>query len=210
MTMKRSDPAQKRHLLQQLQAQGINDPMVLKAMNTVPREQFVASGDEDYAYENIPMGIGHGQTISQPYIVAQMTSELLGGKSLKKVLEIGTGSGYQGAILSTLVDEVYTVECVPELYEQATKRFKQYGYNNIHTKLGDGKLGWEAYSPYDGIMVTAATETVPTPLYEQLRDGGRLVIPVGRFGSQRLAVITREGDEYRSRYLEFVSFVPLV
>ncbi|HID62017.1 MAG TPA: protein-L-isoaspartate(D-aspartate) O-methyltransferase [Anaerolineae bacterium] len=187
----------------------ITDEEVLAVMEKVPRHEFVPQKYLDQAYEDHPLPIGYGQTISQPYIVALMT-QLLKSKHSDKVLEIGTGSGYQAAVLAELTDEVYTVEIIEELAEQAAERLKRLGYTNVKVKHGDGYYGWEEYGPYDAIIVTCAPDHVPQPLIEQLADGGRLVIPVGPPGSyQTLWQITRQGDEVISKNVTGVIFVPL-
>jgi protein-L-isoaspartate(D-aspartate) O-methyltransferase len=184
---------------------------VLKAMASVDREDFVPENMGAHAYENVPLSIGHGQTISQPFIVALMT-DLLEPEAGDRILEIGTGSGYQAAILAGLVDEVYTVEIIPELAEDAAARLTGLGYDNVHVKTGDGWHGWPEAGPYDGIIVTAVDEDVPPRLVEQLAPGGRLVLPLGpRHGRQMLVVMTRDessGELVREDVLP-VQFVPL-
>ena len=187
----------------------ITDEEVLAVMEKVPRHEFVLEEYLDQAYADHPLPIGYGQTISQPYIVALMT-QLLKLKHCEKVLEIGTGSGYQAAVLAELTDEVYTVEIIEELAEQAEERLKRLGYTNVKGKHADGYYGWEEHAPYDTIIVTCAPDHVPQPLVEQLADGGRLVIPVGPPGSyQTLWQITRQGDEVVSKNITGVIFVPL-
>jgi protein-L-isoaspartate(D-aspartate) O-methyltransferase len=185
-------------------------PRVMEAMAEVPRHEFVPTHEQIYAYANGPLPIGHGQTISQPYIVALMTDLLECGPD-DKVLEIGTGSGYQAAILSRVVNQVYSVEIIPELAERAAERLAHLGYSNVETRHGDGYLGWPEHAPYDGILVTAAAPSVPPPLVEQLRDGARLVIPVGPpYGHQELLVIEKRPDgSTRTRDILGVAFVPL-
>ncbi len=183
---------------------------VLRSLNTAERHRFVPRDQIPYAYENRPLRIGHGQTISQPYIVALMT-ELLEPNPDDVVLEVGTGSGYQAAILSPLVDHVYTIEIIEALAAQAGERLTRLGYDNVTTKLGDGYFGWEAHSPFDSIIVTAAATHVPPPLIEQLRPGGRMVIPVGgRFTTQWLLLIEKNEDGgIVTRQIAPVIFVPL-
>jgi protein-L-isoaspartate(D-aspartate) O-methyltransferase len=193
----------------QIEARDVRDRDVLDAMKTVPRHLFVPNDLVDQAYEDHPLPIGYGQTISQPYIVALMT-EKLGVKRGDRVLEIGTGSGYQAAVLAQLGVEVYSVEIVPELARAADKRLKQLGYP-VAVRQGDGYFGWEEYAPYDAIVVTAAPDHVPQPLVRQLRDGGRLVIPVGPRGSfQTLWQFIRQGNDLKVTDLGGVAFVPLV
>jgi protein-L-isoaspartate(D-aspartate) O-methyltransferase len=193
-----------------IRSRGIQDPAVLEAMRTVPRHRFVPGVSKERAYGDYPLSIGHGQTISQPYIVALMTSEL-DVNAGDKVLEIGTGSGYQTAILAEMGLDVYTVEVIPELQQAAQERLNALGYENIHYHVGDGTLGWAEHASYQGIIVTAAPPKVPQPLKEQLDDGGTLVIPVGpRAQYQTLRKITRHGDKFTSRSLGGVAFVPLV
>lgn len=186
------------------------DDRVMRSMATVPRHEFVPDGQERFAYDNRPLPIGHGQTISQPYIVALMT-HLIQPESDDVVLEIGTGSGYQAAILSELVDSVYTIEIIDELASDAAARLERLGYDNVTTRLGDGYYGWEEHAPFDAIVVTAAASHVPPPLIEQLRPGGRMVIPVGgRFVTQQLLLIEKTADdEIVTRQIAAVRFVPL-
>ncbi len=198
-------------LVEWLKQTGIQNDAVLKAIADVPRDRFVSQEMQDVAFEDEALSIECGQTISQPYVVARMTELLLGDRPLKKVLEIGTGSGYQAAILSHLVDEVYTVERYKTLLQQATQRFETLGYDNIHTLHADGFLGWDVYAPFDGIIVTAAAPELPASLLEQLADGGRMVIPVGTpYETQQLFLITRQGDEFEKQALDPVIFVPML
>jgi protein-L-isoaspartate(D-aspartate) O-methyltransferase len=196
-------------LVDEIKALGVQDPEVLRVMASVPRHKFVPPEYLDQAYDNHPLPIGYGQTISQPYIVAWMT-ELLELKPGEKVLEIGTGSGYQAAVLAELGDvEVYTIEIVPELAESAAKRLQELGYTNIHTKQGDGYYGWEEYAPYDAIIVTAAPDHLPAPLVEQLTGDGHLVIPIGPPGwVQSLWKFVYEDGELKGYNLGGVQFVP--
>ena len=188
----------------------VSDPRVLAAMDAVPRHRFVPLQHEDEAYGDYPLPIGYGQTISQPYIVGLMT-ELLELKGDEKVLEIGTGSGYQTAILSLLAREVYSVERIPQLAEKARERLSELGYGNVRIRLGDGYEGWPEHSPYNAIIVTCAAEEMPRPLVDQLADDGRLVAPVGESGwSQNLVVLHRRGTEISRREVAGVVFVPLV
>lgn len=183
---------------------------VLKAIGTVPRHEFVPEDEKSYAYENRPLPIGRGQTISQPYIVAIMT-DLLKVDPSSKVLELGTGSGYQAAILSGLVNKVYTIEIIEILGKQAKERLKRLGYDNVNVKIGDGYYGWEEHGPFDAIVVTAAGSHIPPPLIKQLKTGGRMVIPVGsHFMTQQLLLVTKDEDEkITTRQILPVRFVPL-
>jgi protein-L-isoaspartate(D-aspartate) O-methyltransferase len=195
----------------QIRARGITDPLVLEAMRAVPREWFVPSALARFAYEDRPLPIGEGQTISQPYIVAVMT-EAARLKPGARALEIGTGSGYGAAVLSRIATEVYTVERVRALAEAARDRLAELGYANVHVLEGDGTLGWAEHAPYDAIVVTAGGPRVPEALLSQLAVEGRLIMPVGP-GSrhQRLVRVTRTGtQEYRYEDLEEVAFVPLI
>ena len=193
----------------QIRARGVSDEAVLAAMETVPRHEFVPDKYLDQAYADHPLPIGYGQTISQPFIVAWMT-ELLELERGDKVLEIGTGSAYQAAVLAEITDQVYTVEIIEELEKSAEERLKRLGYTKVKVKHADGYFGWEEYAPYDAIIVTCAPDHIPQPLIQQLKDGGRLVIPVGPPGGyQSLWLITKQGDQVVSKNLGGVSFVPL-
>lgn len=197
-------------LIQRLIDKGIKDPNVLAVMRELPRHLFVDEALASRAYEDTALPIGHSQTISQPYIVAKMTELLLDGMPKKSVLEVGTGSGYQTAVLSRLVERVFSVERIAPLQNQARERFYQLKYNNIKLKHSDGSWGWEEYAPYDGIIVTCAPEHVPEGLLKQLAPGGRLVIPVGGSSGQSLYVIDRNGQKFEQTILDPVSFVPLL
>jgi len=178
-------------------------------MEAVPRHLFVPEEYQDRAYDDGPLPIGYGQTISQPYIVAYMT-ELLNVGPDDVVLEIGTGSGYQAAVLSRIVKKVYTVEIIEELGLAAKERLKALNYDNVEVKIGDGYYGWEEHAPYDGIIVTAASEYIPPPLIQQLKDKGRMIIPVGSpFSVQNLMLVEKSGDKIKTKSLIPVRFVPL-
>ena len=193
----------------QVRERGVTDERVLEALRNVPRHEFVPAPLQAEAYEDYPLPIGCGQTISQPYIVAVMT-ELLALRPDSKELEIGTGSGYQTAILAELAGDVYSVEVVPELYHHAERRLARLGYTNVRVSLADGYDGWPEHGPYDGIVVTAAPDHVPEALKEQLAPEGRLVIPVGRPGQvQVLWLFVRNGDEFAAQRIAEVAFVPL-
>ncbi len=192
----------------QLRARGIEDERVLAAMARVPRHLFVPPDGAAFAYADEPLPIGRGQTISQPYIVAYMTDSLRLGAG-DKVLEIGTGSGYQTAVLAEVAGEVWTVELVEELSVRARIRLEALGYDNIRFRVGDGSAGWPEAAPFDGIIVTAAPRSVPQALEGQLAPGGRMIIPVGQ-GSQELVLVRREGNSFRRKSLIGVRFVPLV
>lgn len=193
----------------QLAARDIKDAKVLQIMGRVPRHEFVLPEDLARAYEDHPLPIGWGQTISQPYIVALMT-QLLELKPGDKVLEIGTGSGYQAAVLAEITDQVYTIEIIPQLAERAAARLKRLGYDKVQTKIGDGYYGWEEHAPFDAIIVTAAPDHVPPPLVQQLKEGGRLVIPVGPPGSyQTLWRIRKQAGQVVAENITGVVFVPL-
>ncbi len=195
----------------QIEARGVKNPLILKAMRTVPRHLFMPEEMRSMAHSDRPLPIGRGQTISQPYIVAYM-SELLRLGGGEKALEIGTGFGYQAAVLSHVASFVYTVEYHQELMDRAEQIFHSLNYTNILTKRGDGSQGWEEHAPYDGIIATASGPEVPRPLKEQLKTGGRLVMPIGRyrFGQQIVRVTRGSGANYHlEKFLE-VSFVPLV
>jgi protein-L-isoaspartate(D-aspartate) O-methyltransferase len=206
-------------LIQRLQEEGIRNMALLEIMRSTPRHIFVDEALASRAYEDTALPIGHGQTISQPYIVARMTEALIGANPgappLANVLEIGTGSGYQTAILARLVEQVYSVERIDPLIKLARQRFSELGLRNIRLKHADGTLGWPEYAPYDGIVVTAAPSEVPMALLEQLAMGGRLIIPVGApvepsGHAQTLLRITRTPEGYQKERLDAVSFVPLV
>ncbi|RME83970.1 MAG: protein-L-isoaspartate(D-aspartate) O-methyltransferase [Caldilineae bacterium] len=193
-----------------MRRRGLKDERVLAVMAKVPRHEFVLPRYLDQAYDDHPLPIGYGQTISQPYIVALMT-ELLQLQPGDKVLEIGTGSGYQAAVLAELVGEVWTIEIIPELSQQAAERFRRLGYDKIHTRVADGYYGWPEEAPFDAIIVTAAPDHIPQPLVDQLADGGRLVLPVGPPGGyQTLWQLIKEGDEIKAFNLGGVRFVPMV
>jgi protein-L-isoaspartate(D-aspartate) O-methyltransferase len=192
----------------QIAARGVRDPRVLAAMRKVPRHLFVDPDARAQAYEDHPVPIGNNQTISQPYIVALMT-ELLELPPKGRVLEIGTGSGYQSAILAEIATEVYSIEIVPELAEAAGRKLKELGYTNVEVREGDGYRGWTEHAPFDGIIVTAAPDRIPGPLVEQLAVGGRMVIPVGGF-FQELKVFTKEKDgRVTEKDIIPVRFVPM-
>ena len=200
--------ARKKMVASQIKARGISDSFTLDAMRTVPRHKFVPEDLITSAYFDSPLPIGYGQTISQPYIVAFMT-EIIQAKNNFKVLEIGTGSGYQAAILANIVDSVYTIEIVQALYVQAKKRLEELSYDNILVKNDDGYYGWEDKGPFDAIVVTAAAEFVPPPLIAQLKDGGKMIIPIGTpFSTQQLLLVEKKGDKIKTRNLMFVRFVP--
>jgi protein-L-isoaspartate(D-aspartate) O-methyltransferase len=192
----------------QIEARNVRHKATLEAMRTVPRHEFMPSQKQRFAYEDTPVSIGYGQTISQPYIVAFMTS-IIDPDPDDRVLEIGTGSGYQAAVLAEIVQDVYTIEIIPELGERAEEKFKELGYENIHTRIGDGYHGWPEEAPFDAIVVTAAPEEIPTPLIEQLKEGGKLVIPVGsRYSVQSLQLLTVKDGKTRTQNLFPVRFVP--
>jgi protein-L-isoaspartate(D-aspartate) O-methyltransferase len=193
---------------EQIERRGVKDKRVLQAMRKVPREMFTDGQDLEVAYYDGPLSIGHGQTISQPYIVAYMTEQLR-IKPEHRVLEVGTGSGYQTAILAELAAEVYTVEIIAELSRRAQAKLKDLGYANVRFLVGDGSLGWPEHAPYNAIMVTAAPERMPAALTDQLADGGRMIAPVGAY-EQYLELMTRKGTEIQRRSLIGVRFVPLV
>ena len=192
----------------QIAARGVGDERVLAAMRDVPRHLFVPPAMRSQAYEDHPLPIGHGQTISQPYIVAYMT-EVLRLKPTSRVLEVGTGSGYQAAVLGKVAGQVYTVEILAPLAESASKTLASLGYTNVHVRVGDGFAGWPEHAPFDAIMVTAAPEEVPPPLIEQLAVGGRLVVPVGRV-VQQLTLIEKTPKGLVTERKMPVRFVPLV
>jgi protein-L-isoaspartate(D-aspartate) O-methyltransferase len=192
----------------QIENRDIKDAETLRAMRTVKRHLFVPEAYTQNAYDDGPLPIGYGQTISQPYIVAYMT-ELIQPKPGYKVLEIGTGSGYQAAVMAEIIDSVFSVEIIPELGNTASGRLKNLGYTNTSVKIDDGYYGWEEHAPYDAIIVTAATEYIPPPLLDQLKDGGRLVIPVGSpFMVQWLLLVEKNGDKITTHNMIPVLFVP--
>lgn len=197
-------------LVQRLRGDGIRDERVLKAMATIPRHVFVDEALSSRAYEDSALPIGQSQTISQPWVVAQMTQVLLDGGSPEKVLEIGTGSGYQAAILAGLVQQVFTVERIEKLLKLARRRFHRLRLKNIYTRHADGHLGWPSQAPFDGIVVTAAGAEIPPELLQQLKVGGILVIPVERQGAQRLLSIRRTETGFEEKDLGGVIFVPLL
>lgn len=201
--------ARERMVREQIQARGISRPDVLHAMQSVPRHWFVPEDSEREAYDDHALPIGEGQTISQPYVVALMT-ELVDPKPSGRVLEIGTGSGYQAAVLSGLSAQVYTIEIKPKLYQTASNLLQKLSYKNITCLNGDGYFGWPDAAPYDAIMITAAVDHIPPPLIKQLKDGGRLVLPLGSpLGYQNLVVVTKHGDDVSVRNIIGVLFVPM-
>ena len=190
-------------LVKRLRDNGIKDETVLDVIAQTPRHLFVDEALSHRAYEDTALPIGNGQTISQPYIVARMTETLLAAGPLEKVLEIGTGSGYQTAVLSPLVKKVYSVERIEPLQKRAAQRLRELGYRNLSLKLSDGSWGWPEYGPFDGIIAAAAPEQVPDSLLQQLADGGRLIMPVGG-AEQKLVLITRHGEHFSRKTLESV------
>lgn len=192
----------------QIEARGIKDKNVLEAMRMIARHKFVSEDMKSFAYNDEPLPTGEGQTISQPYIVAYMT-EMLHLKKEDRVLEVGTGSGYQAAILAEMAREVYTIEIIESLSLKAQEVLKELGYTNIYFKIGDGSFGWREHAPYDAIIVTAAPENIPDALQEQLKISGRMIIPVG-MTFQELILITREKRKLRKKRLLPVRFVPLI
>ena len=193
----------------QIRGRGISDAAVLKAMKTVPRHRFVPPELRALAYGNTPLPIGHGQTISQPYIVALM-SQLLDVKPGQRVLEIGTGSGYQAAVLAEMGVSVFTIEIVPELGRQAINVLDALGFKNIRVKIGDGYKGWPEHAPFDAIIVTCAPTNVPEPLKAQLAEGGRMVIPSGEKYNQQLFLLTKQTGKIKQEKIVDVRFVPMV
>ncbi|SMD46214.1 protein-L-isoaspartate(D-aspartate) O-methyltransferase [Aquiflexum balticum DSM 16537] len=192
----------------QIENRGIKNPLVLEAMRKVPRHLFVPEYQKSNAYEDRPLSIGDGQTISQPYIVAHMTAIINPLKGMK-VLEIGTGSGYQAAVLAEIVDQVFTIEIVENLGKRAKADLEKSGYKNVFVKIGDGYQGWPSEAPFDAILVTAAAENIPQPLIDQLKEGGRMVIPVGKQGEvQDLILIEKIKGKIRTTNLGAVRFVP--
>jgi len=199
--------ARERMVSSQIVRRGVSDKLVLAAMRKVPRHEFVPEGLKSRAYEDNPLPIGEDQTISQPYIVALMT-ELLGLEGGEKVLEIGTGSGYQAAVLAEIAKEVYTIEIIGSLARTAEERLTKMGYKNITVKCGDGYKGWEEHAPFDGVIVTCAPDHIPQPLLDQLTVGGRMVIPVGDY-FQELKLLTKTEDAVKEKNVIPVRFVPM-
>ena len=197
-------------LVEQLQAAGIHTDRVLEALANTPRHLFIDEALVSRAYENTALPIGFGQTISQPYIVALMTQCLVDDRQLSKVLEVGTGCGYQSAVLSKLVDRLYSVERIETLLDSARQRVRSLGCSNVVFQCADGSLGWKQEAPFEGILVAAAPVDIPADLCDQLADGGRLVIPVGGDHEQRLLVVTRKGRRFAQQEIERVRFVPLI
>ena len=193
---------------QQLMTRGINDNRVLGTMAKVPREEFIPPDSRAASYEDGPLPIGYGQTISQPYIVAFMT-EQLHLSSGDRILEIGTGSGYQAAILAELVSEVYSIEIIEPLAKTAEATLQRLGYKNVRVKVGDGYKGWPEHAPFDAITVTCAPDHVPQPLIDQLKEGGRMIIPVGGFGDQELYLLEKKNGQLERRAVLPVRFVPM-
>jgi len=197
-------------LIERLREEGIRDEQVLSAMRAIPRHIFVDEALASRAYEDTALPIGAGQTISQPYIVARMSEALTGGRRLGKVLEVGSGCGYQTAVLAALADRVFSVERIESLIGPARERLRALGITNVRMRHGDGFDGWQAHAPYDGILVAAAPGYVPRALVEQLAVGARMVIPIGAEGAQRLMLLVRTEDGVEEELLANVSFVPLV
>ena len=193
---------------EQIKNRGVSDARVLLALETVPRHEFVPKGLINQAYEDHPLFIGRGQTISQPYIVALMT-EMLGLDPSDRVLEIGTGSGYQAAVLAELVDQVFSIEIIDELGNAAARKLAELGYDNVFVRIGDGYKGWPEHAPFDAIIVTAAPEAIPPALVEQLGEGGRMVLPVGT-GIQELVLVEKQDGKIKQRDITSVRFVPMV
>jgi protein-L-isoaspartate(D-aspartate) O-methyltransferase len=202
------DKLRKEMVEYQIRRRGIKDERVLRVMEKIPRHKFIPENLREEAYEDHPVPIGEGQTISQPYIVALMT-ECLKLDGTEKVLEIGTGSGYQAAILAELAKEVYTIEIIPELGKKAERTLRKLGYKNIKVKIGDGYIGWAEYAPYDAIIVTCAPDHIPQPLIDQLKDdGGRMVIPVGEL-FQELLLVEKKDGKVSTRRITGCVFVPM-
>ena len=195
----------------QIQSRGVSDPKVLEAMRSVARHLFVPKALVGSAYADRPLRIGEGQTISQPYIVALMT-EILGLEGNEIILEIGTGSGYQAAVLSEIAAKVYTMEIKKVLQQRSAKLLKDLGYRNVKTRFGDGYFGWKEAAPFDAIMITAAIDHIPPPLLEQLKDGGKLILPLGSpysYLGQILVLVTKTGEDFRLKEILAVRFVPM-
>ncbi|MGD2270176.1 MAG: protein-L-isoaspartate(D-aspartate) O-methyltransferase [Desulfobacterales bacterium] len=203
------EQARHRMVADQIQRRGIANPDVLAAMSKTYRHLFVPEGIQSRAYSDRPLPIGEGQTISQPYIVALMTESLNITRD-SRVLEIGTGSGYQAAVLAKIVKQVYTIEIKEKLFKKASQLLQTLGYDNIETLLGDGYFGWEEKAPFDGIMITAAVDHIPPPLLKQLKNGGRLILPLGNpFAYQNLVLVTKQDGDYTVEQITGVLFVPL-
>ena len=201
--------ARNRLVEKHIKAKGISNPRVLAAMQAVPRHKFIPEGLLSVAYADRPLPIGEGQTISQPYGVALMTEILQPAKD-HRVLEIGTGSGYQAAVLAQLVESVFSIEIKEKLYHRASKILKSLGYNNVKTRHGDGYYGWSQAAPFDAIMITAAVDHIPPPLIKQLKEGGRLALPLGNpFSYQNLVLVTKQGDDLIVKQITGVLFVPM-
>lgn len=205
-----TSPRSRSRLTESLRQSGISDERVLGAINRVPRHSFLDEALASYAYRDQALPIGHGQTISQPFVVARMTEALIADGIPQRVLEVGTGSGYQAAVLAELVQEVYSVERIRTLYTRAQGILRELGYHRVRLSHLDGYVGWPHYAPYDGILVTAATESIPDALYEQLGLGGRLIMPVGPQGQQELQLIRHTEQGFVTENLGAVSFVPLL
>ena len=193
---------------EQIRERGVREPTVLRAMETVPRHLFIPPEHREQAYGDTPLPIGWGQTISQPYIVALMT-DLLDLDKGDKVLEIGTGSGYHAAVLSRVAGQVYTIEIIENLGRQAKATLQELGYGNVNVRIGDGYKGWPEAAPFDAIMVTCAPDHVPQPLVDQLKEGGRMIIPVGPAGNQELYILRKQGNKVEKRAVLPVRFVPM-
>jgi protein-L-isoaspartate(D-aspartate) O-methyltransferase len=206
--MNKYERERKKMVKSQIGGRGLHESRLLTAFESVPRHRFVPQEYRYAAYDDCPLPIGFSQTISQPYIVALMT-DLLKLKGNERVLEIGTGSGYQAAILGMMANEIHTVEFLPELATQAEKTLKELGMDNVHVHIGDGSLGWPDCAPYAGILVAAAAPQTPKALLEQLEDSGRLVLPVGGRGMQNLEVWEKKGEKFNSKIETVVAFVPL-
>jgi len=194
---------------QQIQARGVSNKQILNAFLNVPRHEFVSPEYVNFAYNDYPLSIGEGQTISQPYIVAYMT-DILNLNPTDRILEIGTGSGYQAAILSQICDSVFTIELFESLSKKAEKVFKKLGYKNIYCKVGDGYQGWKEKAPFDAIIVTCSPTHVPKPLKEQLAEGGRMIIPVGEGRVQQLVLLQKKNGKIREKAVLPVRFVPML
>ena len=201
--------ARERMVETQLRTRGLRDERVLEAFRSIPRHLFVEPGMRESAYGDHALPIGHGQTISQPYMVALMT-EVLRPKATDRVLEIGTGSGYQAAILSSLVQTVFTMERIPALAQRAQRTLADVGIRNVVQRMGDGTVGWKQFAPFEGIVVTAGAPRVPASLREQLSDGGRLVIPIGSGDRQTLQIVERQGERFSEKESCLCAFVPLI